>query len=386
MVYFVIKDLSSIERICYNNLNSKLMAEDDEMIDNGSSDGASDGQRASVLRQQKQQARRQEEEKEQRRQDRPARAVKAAGTATKASGRAVQAGGAATEYSGKAAKYAGKGIQAGGRAVSKGGQAITKAGGELSSTGLGAIIGVPLAIVGAGVTGLGLGAQAAGKGVEAGGEAAEKGGKAARQAGKNINKLGSDIKDRAGQMQSSGPLSSFRGKKHKDKGRSLLGEAGRSLADDTDMPNFARKIVSKTVNLVATPIRMGTDWALRMAWTNLISSWGLTLIYINIHVFFRFVLGTDFFCKLGHEWTPGGGLGKTATITTSITTKSGKTSSTIEKGMEKFEGPIGVVEAMGLIGLDLLVLFIILIVATLIAYIVGIAEYPLEFAGGIIGL
>ena len=50
--------------------------------------------------------------------------------------------------------------------------------------------------------------------------------------------------------------------------------------------------------------KFSTSTLLKASWLNLIDSFGATLIYINIHVFLRFVLGEKFFCKLGEEWLP----------------------------------------------------------------------------------
>ena len=50
--------------------------------------------------------------------------------------------------------------------------------------------------------------------------------------------------------------------------------------------------------------KFSTSTLLKASWLNLIDSFGATLIYINIHVFLRFVLGEKFFCQLGEEWLP----------------------------------------------------------------------------------
>lgn len=54
---------------------------------------------------------------------------------------------------------------------------------------------------------------------------------------------------------------------------------------------------------VVTPVKMGTNHALRWAWLTLIPSWGLSLVYINMHIFLRQVF-PSMFCKLGEEWQP----------------------------------------------------------------------------------
>ena len=47
-----------------------------------------------------------------------------------------------------------------------------------------------------------------------------------------------------------------------------------------------------------------TSGLLKSAWENLVTSWGLTLIWIDIHVFLGMVFGNKLFCKLGMEWVP----------------------------------------------------------------------------------
>lgn len=103
----------------------------------------------------------------------------------------------------------------------------------------------------------------------------------------------------------------------------------------------------------AAPAKQGTSQLLKMAWLNLIDSVGLTLIYINAHVFLRWVLGDTFFCKLGEEWIP-----KQAAAA------GGEAAKTAGKG-------IGIIEVMVLFFLDLAVLFAILMSLAWIVLIVA---------------
>jgi len=50
------------------------------------------------------------------------------------------------------------------------------------------------------------------------------------------------------------------------------------------------------------PVNKATSNLLKKAWLNLVDSYGLTLIWINIHVFLGTVFSEKFFCKLGMEW------------------------------------------------------------------------------------
>ncbi|NCO80088.1 hypothetical protein GW884_02250 [Candidatus Falkowbacteria bacterium] len=103
---------------------------------------------------------------------------------------------------------------------------------------------------------------------------------------------------------------------------------------------------------VAAPAKQGTNWLLRWAWTSLVvPSWGLSLIYINIHVFLRFVLGDKLFCKLGQEWLPK----QISSVSGAPGEMAGKT--------------IGIVEVMVLLILDLIAFFIVLAILALLVMI-----------------
>ncbi len=68
--------------------------------------------------------------------------------------------------------------------------------------------------------------------------------------------------------------------------------------------NIKKKTSGKTKEKVLSPAKMATGRALRWSWLSFLPSWGLTLIYIDIHVFMHFVL-SDVFCGLGEEWRIG---------------------------------------------------------------------------------
>jgi len=110
---------------------------------------------------------------------------------------------------------------------------------------------------------------------------------------------------------------------------------------------------------ITNPVTQATNGLLRSAWLTLLPSFGLSLVYINIHVFLRLVLGKGFFCKLGEEWLP--------------------------KGVGK-SGGIGIIEAGGVVLLDLVVLLIILAFLTLIGLMADIVENPLSYIGEMLGI
>lgn len=91
-----------------------------------------------------------------------------------------------------------------------------------------------------------------------------------------------------------------------------------------------------------------TGTGLRWAWESLIPSWGLTIIYINMHAFLRWVFPSAF-CKLGDEWVP-----KQITGENSAANVAGTA--------------FGIVEIMGLMLIDVLLFFIILALVSVLLW------------------
>jgi hypothetical protein len=121
----------------------------------------------------------------------------------------------------------------------------------------------------------------------------------------------------------------------------------------------------RIASAAAAPLRKSTSKLLQQAWLNIIDSFGLTLIWINIHVFLSYVFGEKLFCKLGEEWQdmiPGAGAvaGDKPPIKASN-------------------------ECCILGGCDLGCLFIVIAIACIIAMIVGVITNPLEALKALLG-
>ncbi|MFA6307145.1 MAG: hypothetical protein WCV70_04080 [Patescibacteria group bacterium] len=105
--------------------------------------------------------------------------------------------------------------------------------------------------------------------------------------------------------------------------------------------NIKERVKEKIKEKVLSPLKKITSRALQWAWKALLPSWGLSSIWINIHVFLKGVFGEELFCKLGEEWLPPkaveatGGAGK-------IINKSA-----------------GLVEVMVLIFIDVIIFFVV---------------------------
>lgn len=89
---------------------------------------------------------------------------------------------------------------------------------------------------------------------------------------------------------------------------------------------------------------MGLQWA----WESLIPSWGLTIIYINMHAFLRWVF-PQAFCKLGDEWVPKKVVGENSATNIAGTA-------------------FRIGERMGLASIDLLIFLIILSFAAVLIW------------------
>src|SRR5680860_212743 len=133
--------------------------------------------------------------------------------------------------------------------------------------------------------------------------------------------------------------------------------------------NDEKKSVVKQVIQKVSRARKAASALLRAAWTNLITSFGLTTFWINIHVFLNRVLGGKMFCKLGEEWTDKVGL-------------SGAAKEGVNK---KLSNSVGLVEKMGLGCLNLGCLAIVFAVLIVIALLLNIGDYFVEILKGFAG-
>ncbi len=123
----------------------------------------------------------------------------------------------------------------------------------------------------------------------------------------------------------------------------------------------SRGMIGEKMESALNPAKMGTSILLNWALGVLIPSFGLSLIYINMHVFLRWIFGDKLFCKLGEEWVPkqvGSVLG--------------------EEGKMTGKG-IGLIEVMGLVFLDLAVLIIILVQTAIIILTFDVITNPLSY-------
>jgi len=117
----------------------------------------------------------------------------------------------------------------------------------------------------------------------------------------------------------------------------------------------------KIASAAATPVRQGTSKLLQQAWLNLVDSFGLTLIWIDIHVWLGSIVGDKFFCKLGAEW-----------LDTNIKTAQ-------VDYAKKQGGMIGTVEPMVMYGCNLGCLLILVLAVCLLSVTLGFYKDPVGF-------
>ena len=274
----------------------------------------------------------------------------------KNTGRSVEAAGVATQATGKTMKVTGKAVAATGRGLERGGASLTESGVALSATGAGAIIGVPLAAVGAVTTATGAVAQAGGTALTESGQAVDSAGRAIRKEGSQIVKQGDRLE------QASDSLRSAKRQAIKNKLLSRLSDSDGSGS-----------------SLVSSAVSLGTDTLLRESWLALVPSWGLTLIWINIHIFLSFTIGSNYFSKLGQEWL-GSGLTRLETKVASKAAGSGFS----EYLLKSVSDRIGFLELTIVALLDIIVLVILLVISALLLALVDTIAHPIDTISSVV--
>lgn len=159
----------------------------------------------------------------------------------------------------------------------------------------------------------------------------------------------------AGQAEKNKPDSSQVADTTDPRNESLRAQVLNKQKAESKMARLKSQADNKLDSKVFNPAKKGTGTLLKMAWDVLIPSWGLSIIYLDLHVFLRAVMGDKLFCKLGDEWLPDsvGDLGGA-------------------KGM------VGLVETMVLIFVNFVYFGIIFSIIALIVMIMGWVAHPLD--------
>lgn len=144
------------------------------------------------------------------------------------------------------------------------------------------------------------------------------------------------------------------------------GDSGDNVREMRQAAKNAKAEAEARVASSATSVnsaKVATNRALAFAWLNLIPSFGLTLIYINLHVFMGFLF-PGLFCKLGEEWLPKAVAGASSDV------------KAVSKGA-------GLVETGLLIMLDfaamLFLFFLLIIMLAIIDSVFGILGHIFDF-------
>ena len=167
----------------------------------------------------------------------------------------------------------------------------------------------------------------------------------------NIN---SEAAEKAGSLQAA--------KRETNLGAALPESASLSLREQVQLSRQeelqAAEEQEKNKPSETNPVRLATDSLLKGSWTNLITSWGLTLLYIDLHVFLNKVLGDKFFGPLGEEWIPA------------------KIKHLGGAEVKKASGGLKITETAGCALLNLLVLAIIIGILALVSLIYSVISDP----------
>ncbi len=169
----------------------------------------------------------------------------------------------------------------------------------------------------------------------------------------------------ADQQKKAGELRRSREKENNQEDAEQAPDSLRKQALKAKAQRKKDKIKAKVQKL--NPVYQGTKKALKSSVMSLIPSFGLTLIYINIHVFIRLFLPM-FFCKLGDEWMPD--------------EMQAKMKAT-EKGRATARRA-NIFEFWAFIIVDGLVILVILGIALLISMLLDIVSHPISFLSSLV--
>lgn len=170
------------------------------------------------------------------------------------------------------------------------------------------------------------------------------------------------------------PLRLRQTRANNDDTKSIMGSL-RHRARQNMSPVVARG-EAMMASALTSPVRLATSEALAASWINLIDSFGLTLIYINIHVLMRLMTSSDFFCPLGHEWSKSLPGASTVAGSNAIT----------KEALEELGDKIGIPETLLLLLLDLIVAILVIAILVFFVLIVYSIVHPTDTIGKILGI
>lgn len=146
------------------------------------------------------------------------------------------------------------------------------------------------------------------------------------------------------------------------KERSGSGEIADQLRKDK---KSAKDQVTQKAKVLAgikdiNPAHEATGRVLSFAWLNVIDSFGLTFLYINLHVFYLHRVLPDIFCAPGEEW-----------VSKNLRAMGG------EK-MKEMGAKVGPFEVALVAGIDLIILFLVLMQLTFFIIMIDVYLHPIK--------
>lgn len=131
-------------------------------------------------------------------------------------------------------------------------------------------------------------------------------------------------------------------------------------------------------NMATALMRRGASEFLQKAWFSLFPSWGLTLIWINIHALLSLVIGKEVFCRLGDEWLDGKFGGPNPA-------KEAALGKDVSQLTDKIKGCANMGETMMVALLDLVAIVTTIAALSLIAMLLKVVSNPLDFLSALFG-
>lgn len=188
---------------------------------------------------------------------------------------------------------------------------------------------------------------------------------------KNLEKIARDMSQNGGMRM---PQSDMSREERKDENeemrrgmpsRSEEGKTGEIADQLRKDKKSAKDQAAQKVKVLAgikeiNPAHETTGRVLFLAWLNVIDSFGLTFLYVNLHVFYLYRVLPDIFCAPGEEWVPK-----------NIRSMGGKK-------VKEAGATIGLLEIALVAGIDLIILFLVLMQLTFFIIMIDVYLHPIE--------
>ncbi len=140
---------------------------------------------------------------------------------------------------------------------------------------------------------------------------------------------------------------------------------GRQSSKENAQAGPVAGVLGRATDMAATAVNRGTSQFLQKMWMAAPNTYGLSILYVNLHWGLNKILGDKFFCPLGDEWFQSG-----------MPTKPGVKNTGSEAILGVPKKGAGMLEGGILVSVDAIVLGLVLINVAFIVLVAWMIENP----------